>query len=311
MPRTAAPNYFQGDVVKDQAFQTTVKLDHQFSGNASLSGFYLRQETHEPNTNFFRTNKFAAPSYQLDRWVNALTINNTYVINSSMVTTMRFGWNTFDDDNRLPFEFDAHTLGFNPTFADAIPVQKFPALTLTGYNGTGFTGKQDRRYYSYGFNGTLTKLVGAHNFKIGADYRQMGVDALSYGQSAGDFTFNGTFTQGPNALSPSAATGNAIADLLLGYPSSGTMALPTPIHAFMRYYSAFIQDDWRPTGRLTLSHAGLRIEHEGGLTEENDHFTVGFDYDTMSPLNGLATTPVDPLTGERRPIRGGLIFAGQ
>ncbi len=304
-----ASNYFKGDVVKDQALQTTVKLDHQFSGNASLSGFYLRQETHEPNTNFFVENKFAAPSYQLDRWVNAVTINNTYVINSSMVTTMRFGWNAFDDDNRLPFPFDAHTLGFNPTFADAIPVQKFPAYTFTGYNGTGFTGQQDRRYYSYGFNGTLTKLYSAHSFKMGADYRQLGVDALTYGQSAGDFTFNGTFTQGPNALSPSAATGNSIADLLLGYPSSGTMALPTPIHAFTRYYSAFIQDDWRPSGRLTINF-GLRLEHEGGLVEENDHFTVGFDYDTISPLNSKVTLPVDPLTGQRPQVKGGLIFAG-
>ena len=304
-----ATNYFKGDVVKDQALQTTVKLDHQFSGNASLSGFYLRQETHEPNTNFFVENKFAAPSYQLDRWVNAVTINNTYVINSSMVTTMRFGWNAFDDDNRLPFPFDAHTLGFNPIFADAIPVQKFPAFTFTGYNGTGFTGQQDRRYYSYGFNGTLTKLYWAHSFKMGADYRQLGVDALTYGQSAGDFTFNGTFTQGPNALSPSAATGNSIADLLLGYPSSGTMALPTPIHAFTRYYSAFIQDDWRPSGRLTINF-GLRLEHEGGLVEENDHFTVGFDYDTISPLNSKVTLPVDPLTGQRPEIKGGLIFAG-
>jgi hypothetical protein len=219
------------------------------------------------------------------------------------------GWNTFDDDNRLPFEFDAHTLGFNPAFADAIPVQKFPSLTLSGYNGTGFTGKQDRQYYSYGFNGTLTKLYGSHNFKMGADYRQMGVDALSYGASAGDFTFNSTFTQGPNALSPAAATGNAIADLLLGYPSSGSMALPTPIHAFTRYYSTFIQDDWRPNGRLTVNF-GLRLEHEGGLTEADDHFTVGFDYDTISPLDSKVTLPIDPLTGQRGQVKGGLIFAG-
>jgi hypothetical protein len=87
------------------------------------------------------------------------------------------------------------------------------------------------------------------------------------------------------------------------------MALPTPIHAFTRYYSGFIQDDWRPNGRLTVNF-GLRLEHEGGLTEENDHFTVGFDYDTLSPLNSKVTLPVDPLTGEQRQIKGGLIFAG-
>jgi hypothetical protein len=304
-----SPNYVQGDVVKDQARQFTVKLDHQVNHRVSLSAFYLNQVTHEPNTNFFRENKFAAPSYQLDRVVNALTINNTYVVSSSLVATMRFGWNQFDDNNNLPFEFDAHTLGFNPAFADAMPVQKFPAMTLTGYNGTGFTGKSDRKYYSYGVNGTINKLFGTHSLKLGADYRHIGVDALSYGQSAGDFTFNGTFTQGPNALSPTAATGNAVADLLLGYMSSGTIPVPTPINAFTRYYSVFIQDDWRPSARLTLNY-GLRLEHEDGLREANDHFTVGFDKESISPLDRKVTLPIDPLTGERPQVRGGLIFAG-
>ena len=58
--------------------------------------------------------------------MNALTINNTYVVSSNLVATLRFGWNQFDDNNNLPFDFDAHTLGFNPAFADAMPVQKFP-----------------------------------------------------------------------------------------------------------------------------------------------------------------------------------------
>ncbi len=304
-----SPNYFQGDVVKDQARQFTFKADHQINSRMSLGAFYLNQVTHEPNTNFFRENKFAAPSYQLDRVVNALTINNTYVVSSNLVATLRFGWNQFDDNNNLPFDFDAHTLGFNPAFADAIPLQKFPALTLTGYNGTGFTGASDRKYYSYGFNGTINKLFGSHSLKVGADYRFIGVDALSYGQSAGDFTFNSTFTQGPNALSPTAATGNAIADLLLGYMSSGTIPISTPINSFTRYYSAFIQDDWRPGPRLTVNY-GLRLEHEDGLREANDHFTVGFDRESINPLNSKVTLPVDPLTGEQRQVRGGLIFAG-
>src|SRR5690606_10620443 len=135
------------------------------------------------------------------------------------VATFRFGMNTFDDDYSLPFPFDMREVpGINPSFANSIPVQKFPSLTLTGYNGTGFTGVSDTRYYSWGLNGSVTKLAGAHSFKMGADYRIIGVDSLSYGQSAGSYTFNGRFT-GANANTPG-NTGNAIADLLLGYPFS-------------------------------------------------------------------------------------------
>ena len=78
----------------------------------------------------------------------------------------------------------------------------------------------DVNYYSWGVNGALTKLAGSHSFKIGADYRILGVDALSHGQSAGTYTFNGRFT-GSNASSPQPTSRNAIADLLLGYPFVG------------------------------------------------------------------------------------------
>ena len=98
-------------------------------------------------------------------------------MNSSTVLTLRFGWNTFDDITPLLYPFDAHTLGFNPAFADAIPVQRFPAVSLTGYQGTSFTGQGKTHYYSQGVNGTLTRLAGGHSFKVGGDYRVLGVKA--------------------------------------------------------------------------------------------------------------------------------------
>jgi trimeric autotransporter adhesin len=296
------------DVVNDAAQQVSVKIDHRFSSNVSLSGMYLFQNSSEPDTNFFPDAPYAAPSYQLDRVVNVLVINNTYVINNSTVATFRAGMNTFADDNSLPFAFDTHSLGWNPAFADAIPVQKYPSLTLTGYNGTGFTGQQDRTYYSYGVNGTLTRLAGAHSLKVGADYRILGVDAVVFGQSAGSYTFNGQFT-GSNATSPAATSRNAIADLLLGYPSSGTLALNTPTDNYIKYYSVHAQDDWRIGNRLTLNY-GVRMEHETGMREKNDQLVVGFDRNVLSPLNVTIPAGLDPLNPQARQVRGGLLYAG-
>lgn len=303
-------NYPAQDILENKAQQGSLKLDHHFTDSISLSGVYLFQNSSEPDANYFPDARYAAPSYQLDRVINVLVLNNTYILNPTTVATFRFGMNTFDDDNSLPFDFDARTLGFNPAFANAIPVQKFPSLTVSGaggYSGTGFSGQADRNYYSWGVNGALTKLAGGHSFKMGADYRILGVDALAYGASAGSYTFNGQFT-GSNANNPIATSRNSIADLLLGYPSSGSLTLASRYDNYIKYYGMFVQDDWRITDKLTVNY-GVRLEHETGLAERNNNLVVGFDRSAVSPLN--VTIPADPVAGTpARQVLGGLAYAG-
>ena len=88
----------------------------------------------------------------------------------------------------------------------------------------------------------------------------IGVKSLNYGASTGTFTFTGSYT------------GNALADLLLGYPQSGNVPLNTQLDGYVNYYSGYVQDDWRVNDRLTLNY-GLRLEHETGLAEREqpDH----------------------------------------
>jgi hypothetical protein len=286
------------DVIRDRAQQGSIKLDHHFSGNIALSGVYLYQNSSEPDRNFFPNARYAYPSYQLDRAINVLIVNNTYIMSPNTVATLRFGMNTFGDWNSLPFDFDSHSLGFDRAFADAMPVQKFPSVGLTGYQGTGFSGVNNRDYYSYGGNGTLTRLAGGHSLKVGADYRIMGVKAENFGQSAGTFTFNGQFT-GSAVNNPAALSRNAIADLLLGYPSSGSFTRNTPVNNSISYYSAYAQDDWRVNDRLTMNY-GLRLEHETGLREADNKLVVGFDKSAVSPLNVTIPAGVDPLDPSRR-----------
>lgn len=302
-------NYPAQDIIKSKAYQTSLKLDHHFTPSIALSGVYLFQSTFEPDANYFPDAPYAAQAFHLQRDINVFVLNNTYIVNPSTVATLRFGMNTFSDDNQLPYPFDMRSIqGISPTFANAIPIQKFPALTLTGYPGTGNSGQSDTNYYSWGLNGSLTKLAGSHSFKTGADYRILGVDSLAHGQSAGSFSFNGRFT-GSNANNPSALSQNAIADLLLGYPSSGTLTLASRFDNFVKYYGWFVQDDWRVTEKLTFNY-GVRLEHETGLAEKDNKLVVGFDRSAVSPLN--ITLPADPVAGTpARQVLGGLVFAGQ
>ena len=296
------------DVINDAAQQGSLKLDHHFNPEVALSGVYLFQNSSEPDRNFFPDAPYAYPSYQLDRAINVFVLNNTYILNQNTVATLRFGMNTFEDDNSLPYPFDPATLGFNPAFSNQIVVDKFPSVTTTGYQGTGFTGVNNRNYYSYGGNGTVTRLAGSHSVKIGADYRIMGVKAENFGQSAGSYTFNGQFT---GQTVTSSVGRNAIGDLLLGFPSSGSFVRNSPVNNFINYYSVYTQDDWRVSDKLTMNY-GVRFEHESGLREADNQLVVGFDTSTASPLNVTIPAGVDPLNPtSSRQVLGGLMYAGQ
>lgn len=301
------PNYITEDTPNNLGQQISLKLDHHFTTNIALSALYLHQYTEEPRLGFFHDAPYMQGG-QNNRPIHVAVLNNTYVMNASTVMTLRAGYNTFDDITPLEDPFDAHTLGFNPAFADAIPAQRFPALTLTGYDGTVYTGLGRTHYYSHGANGTITKLVGAHSIKVGADYRILGVKSRTYGNSAGAFTFSGQFT-GSNANSPAATSRNAIADLLLGFPSSGSFPLNSPVNNYIHYYSAHVQDDFRVSDRLSVDY-GVRFEHETGLAEKDNHLVVGFDRDAISPLNVTIPAGLDPLNPAARPVKGGLVYAG-
>lgn len=292
-------NFSMTDLLPSSAYQFTTKIDHQFSSSAAISGFFLRQVTHEANANYNPVNKFVGSSYQLDRAINTFVLNNTYVLNNSTVLTLRAGYNKFDDDYVLPHEFDAAALFNNPALTNQFSdTNRFPSLTITGYKSAGFTSRQTNGYYQYGANGTLSKLSGSHNFKFGGDYRRIGAKSLSYGASTGDFTFNGTYT------------GNSVADLLLGYPAPSSTGVPlnTELDGYVDYFAAFAQDDWRVTDRFTLNY-GLRLERETGMREKNNQMVVDFDQDAVNPLDALVDV-IDPITGQRRQLLGGLVYAG-
>jgi trimeric autotransporter adhesin len=296
------------NIILSKAHQYSLKLDHHFNDAIALSGLYLRQSTFEPDANYFPDAPYAASAFHLQRDVNVLVLNNTYIVNPTTVATFRIGMNTFSDDNTLPYPFELTSIpGINQAFANSIAVQKFPALTLTPYPATGNSGLSDTNYYTYGVNGTLTKLFGSHSLKVGGDYRVIGVDSLNHGQSAGSYTFNGRFT-GSNANNPTQLSQNVVADMLLGYPFSGNLTLASRFDDYVNYYGGYVQDDWRVSDKLTVNY-GVRFEHESGLAERDKQLVVGFDRSVASPLN--VTIPADPIAGTpARQVLGGLQFAG-
>jgi hypothetical protein len=285
-------------LLPNKAYQYTTKVEHHFTDRVSVGGFWLSQVTHEANSNYNPVNRFVGTSYQLDREIKTFVVNNQIVLGDSSVLMLRGGWNQFDDNYNLPVRVRCGRALAEQPVVDAAHVrhEPFPTTTSTGYFGTGFTTRQANRYYQYGVNGTLSRLSGTHSLKTGGDLRVLGVDSLNYGASTGSFTFTGAYS------------GNPMADMLLGYPQSGSIPLNQPVQGFVNYYSAYAHDEWRPRERLTVNF-GIRVERETGLAEKNNRISVDFDRAAISPLND-AVNLVEPVTGQRRNILGGLVFAG-
>ena len=299
-----SPNYLNDNPTKDEALQWSAKVDHRLSEKNSLSALYVWARTGEDGDCWYDTEHLAAcPMFRLDRKIHVIGLNDNYVVNNTTVMSLRFGWNRFDDSTALPNPFDPPALGFSPSYLSAVPGKKFPAVNLGDFGNMGFTPRNDRYFSSYAVSGLLSKLIGRHSVKMGADYRRIGVHGLPYGEESGSFTFNKQFSQGPNPLSPVSASGSTIADLLLGYPSDGSVSIPQPFDLFTNYSSGYIQDDFRVSSKLSVNF-GLRIERETGIQEVNNRITVAFDQSAVSPLNAVVKIAgLDTL-------RGGLIYAG-
>jgi len=111
-------------------------------------------------------------------------------------------------------------------------------------------------------------------------------------------SFSPVFTQA-NGTTATPGTGASLATMLLGYPTGGSMTVISPFDDYLRYYGGYVQDDYRVSSKLTVNF-GLRLEHETGVQEENNHL--------ISSFNPLATNPAGALSGIT--VNGAVEYAG-
>jgi hypothetical protein len=140
------------------------------------------------------------------------------------------------------------------------------------------------------------------------------------GQSAfGRFTFTSGFTNDPSSTG---GTGDAIASMLLGFPSATVrdFFIPGTAHVRTNEFNYYGRDEWRVTDKLTLN-LGIHYEINTPFTEDNNYWVnwdpvtaklliagqnasrtanVNTDYHAIAPRIGIAYQ-LDPKTV----IRGG------
>ena len=295
-------NFTGGDTLGDRADEFVGKLTHQFGARWLADFYYMHYGSKEPGGNALQNFAGSSSSYLLYRKVDAVGIQNTITVNPTTVVTVGFGFNRFPNDTQdISKGFNQASLGFPANYVSALSKTGFPAITGdAGLTSEGTSNSGPAVYFSRNFVLGVDKSLGKHSLKAGYVYRAISLTFTSLSSTDGAFTFDKTLT------ASSAGTGGATgADVLLGYPTTGTLIVPSKLAITTGYNAFYAQDDYRITPKLTLNY-GIRYEHEPGVHERNNHYSVGFDrgvtYNVVS-----STVP----TAAPVPATGAVEFAGQ
>jgi hypothetical protein len=146
-------------------------------------------------------------------------------------------------------------------------------ITVTGFSPLGDEGNNPQNSVTnvYQFINNSSYVHGNHLIKFGADLRFSQQNAFRDVESRGRLQFS-PFGQ---------ITGNALGDLLLGFPFLTSVArVDNPQQIRTESYNFFVNDSYRVTQRLTLN-AGLRYEYNSPPVDAEDRANV-YDVATRS-----------------------------
>ena len=323
-PRTSGnadgtQNYQRPEMVEATEYGShSIRIDQNISDRQRMYG---RVSWYDRNSNY--NNYF--DNISTGQWFRFVSrqavVDHVWTLNASTVMNVRYGYDRFlrgDQGNPANHGMDLTVLGFPSSYNDLISqsIRKFPRFDIAGYQGTGVAG-EDRFSENQTAMGVVTKTMGAHSIRSGAEWRRYREKSVfSANNQTGQFNFGTTWTRGPLDNSPAApgSLGQSFAAFLLGLPETSSFVnRDDGYDEWSSTTGLFVQDDWRIGSRLTLN-LGVRYEFEMPLTEKGNRSIRGFDAGAVQAFEAAARAALnESTTGVPRStfnVRGGVTFPG-
>ncbi len=257
-------NFVSSPVSRDRSDNFDVRVDHRFSDRSTFTTRYSFNDR-----SLF--DPFTGPTFALvpgfgdnvPRRGQNLMLSETHVFSPTFVNEARFAF------SRVASAVTSEGEGFSLNRQVGLPELStnprdfgLSFITVTGFSPIGdeFNNPQRSATNVFQFLDNATYVRGAHLAKFGFEFRAMQQNAFRDVQSRGFLTFSDRFP----------LTGNALADLLLGFPAlTGGARLDNHQHLRGESYAVYANDSFRVTPRLTLT-AGLRYEYNSPPVDTED-----------------------------------------
>ncbi|MDQ2856526.1 MAG: TonB-dependent receptor, partial [Acidobacteriota bacterium] len=281
-------NFVSSPVQRDRNDSFDARVDHR-AGKADFSFRYScgNRDLFEP---------FTGPTFSLvpgfgdtvkRRSQNAMAAL-TYIftpnfVNETRVALSRVAGSVTQEASRRNSDLGLPVI--SPTARDA----GLSFISVTGLSPLGDEGNNPQKSVTnvYQILDTASYIRGNHLIKFGGDLRFSQQNAFRDVESRGRLQFS-PFAQ---------ISGNALADLLLGFPLLTSVAhVDNPQHLRTQSYNFFVNDSFRVRPRLTIT-AGLRYEYNSPPVDAQDRANV-YDLATRSLVrvgtNGVPRGGVEP-----------------
>src|SRR5258708_5508708 len=266
-PNTFSPTFDNNFVAvpadRNHTNQFDLRGDHTVSAKLNAFGRYSYSKT-----SFFRPaprpglseGSFNDTFGTADLKSQAIAAGLVWVLSPSLVSETRFGY-AMGDFFQLPPNFGSacpqELIGLknapsDPAICGGIPVFNFPGGTLQRIGRTTSV-PQFQTPRSLNLRESVSWTRGAHALRFGGELLNVETGIRDISSLLGQFNFTGRFT-GVNGRWE-----NALADMLLGFPTRYQQDSNTTFNIYQRMYFAFVQDDWKITRKLTIN-LGLRYE---------------------------------------------------
>jgi hypothetical protein len=230
-----------------------------------------------------------------------ITLGDTYSFSPTTILDVRLGYARFAY-LRTPLTQGIDLGKFGPDWAPLnkqVAYTHIPAVCPAGYTvgwctpavgvGSGIGAHDD----TWSLTPSLTKIKGAHTFKMGADLRLLRNNYYQSNSPSGEYDFDNAMTSA-NALSAS-PTGNSFASFLLGYGSGGGITTPSFMASQLIYRAFYFGDTFQVSRNFTLN-LGIRYDVQGSWSERFDRQVVLLP-DATSPLSSAMAGVTNPATG--------------
>lgn len=177
----------------------------------------------------------------------------TKVLGDTMVNELRVSWaRGVSDGQQDPFGEDGLAqIGFKGVPADPAVLGGIMGVDISGHVRLGSPNFMPKYQHTdqVQYLNTLSWLRGRHQVKFGADVMlPMNNEYIDIPSTRGNLQFSGQYT------------GNALADFMLGWARTAELSNVHLVNQRRYSYAFFVQDDWRPSDRLTIN-MGLRYDY--------------------------------------------------